>query len=112
MYKIFIFAPDDERVIEKIIQAASRAGAGKIGNYSECAFITSGTGHWKSEEGSNPTIGEVGKVSVEPQVKIEMICPKEKSKDVQNAIRKVHPYEEPEINLVILHNLDDSRLSR
>lgn len=102
MLKIFIFAPDAEKLIGELIQTASQAGAGKIGNYSECAFITKGIGHWKSEIGSNPTDGKVGETSMEPQVKIEMVCPEDKAKEVEEAVRKVHPYEEPEINFIKL----------
>ncbi|MFO0703692.1 MAG: hypothetical protein U0525_03135 [Patescibacteria group bacterium] len=104
MLKICIFGPDDEKVTSSLIQAASNAGAGKIGNYSQCAFIIKGTGHWKSEEGSNPTDGKVGEISIEPQVKIEMVCPEDKAKEVELAVRKVHPYEEPEINFIKLSN--------
>jgi len=55
--KFFVFCPKDEKVIADVINAASEAGAGTIENYTHCAFITQGFGNWKSEEGSNPTIG-------------------------------------------------------
>jgi hypothetical protein len=102
MYKLFVFAPDKAEAINSIIEAASKAGAGIIGNYSCCAFITKGEGNWKSEKGAHPTIGEVGKMSREPEVRIEMICPKEKAREVKQAIKAIHPYEEPEIDFVEL----------
>ncbi len=94
LYKIFIFAPDNEEVIDRIIKAASQAGAGIIGNYSQCAFIQKGIGTWKSGPGSHPFIGEVGKVTHETEVKIEMECPREKANAVAAAIKAVHPYEQ------------------
>lgn len=100
MYKLFVFCPDDEKTIFSIIDAAANAGAGVLGNYTHTCFFTKGTGNWKSEEGSNPTIGKVGEFSHEPEVRIEMICPEEKARDVKKAIIKVHPYEEPEIDFV------------
>ena len=102
MLKLFVFVPDAEEVIRAVITKASEAGAGAIGNYSCCAFITKGMGNWKSEEGSHPTIGSVGNMSREPEVRIEMICSDEKAGAVKAAIKSVHPYEEPEIDFVTL----------
>jgi hypothetical protein len=106
MYKLFVFCPDKEEVIHSIMKAASEAGAGVIGNYTNCGFYSKGTGNWKSEVGSNPTIGKVGDYSHEPEVKIEMICPKEKAPEIRKAIRKVHPYEEPEIDFIQLIDVE------
>lgn len=93
MLKFFVFAPDDEAVIKQIIDAAAEAGAGKIGNYSHCSFVTKGHGMWKSLEGANPHIGQVGEFSKEPEVKIEMECTEQQMPAVKAAIEKVHPYE-------------------
>jgi hypothetical protein len=102
MYKLFVFCPDKEDIIYSIMEAASIAGAGFIGNYNHCGFFQKGTGNWKPLKGSSPAIGKVGKYSHELEVKIEMICPKEKASAVKKAIRKVNPYEEPEIDFVEL----------
>ena len=97
MLKIVVFAPKD--FADKIIDAMADAGAGKMGNYSHNAFIASGVGNWKSEEGAHPFIGKVGEVSREPEDRIEMICPEEKLNAVVAAIKKVHPYETPAIDV-------------
>lgn len=102
MYKVFVFCPDDEKIVFSIINAMSDAGAGNMGNYSHSCFFTKGTGNWLSEEGSHPAIGKVGEFSHIPEVRIEMICPEEKARDVKEATIKVHPYEEPEIDFVKL----------
>jgi len=41
----------------------------------------------------------VGEVSREPEDRIEMICPEEKLNAVVAAIKKVHPYETPAIDV-------------
>ena len=105
MFKIFTFAPEDST--SEIIEAMSEAGAGIIGNYTHCAFITSGTGNWKSEEGAHPTIGEVGQMTQSPEDKIEILCPDDKLVAVVAALRKSHPYEEPEIDVVQLSELPE-----
>ncbi len=102
MKKIYIFAPDKQEVIETLVDAASQHGAGIIGNYSHCYFLTKGTGNWKSLDGAHPTIGHVGEYSHVPEVKIEMVCPDENVVSVVRAIRNVHPYEEPEIDVISL----------
>ena len=99
-YQLFVFCPDDENVINNIIDAASAEGAGIVGNYSHCAFVTRGSSQWKSEPGTHPHEGKVGKLTKVIGAKIEMICPKEKHIAVAKAIRKVHPYEEPDIQFV------------
>ncbi len=96
-YRIIFDCPDNEGLIGKLLDVASKAGAGRFGNYSRCAIITKGYGTWKSEKGAHPNIGRVGKVSKVPSVKIEMSCPKGKVMAVCRAIRKAHPYEEPVI---------------
>jgi hypothetical protein len=106
MLKLFVFSPDKEEIITSIINAAAGESAGEIGNYSACAFITKGMGNWKSEEGAHPTIGEVGKMSREPEVRIEMLCPNENASAVRQAIKLVHPYEEPEIDFFELAKVE------
>lgn len=103
MFKVFTFAPKDST--SKIIEAMSSAGAGIIGNYTHCTFITSGMGNWKSEEGAHPTIGEIGQMTQAPEDKVEILCPDEKLEAVIVALRNAHPYEEPEIDIVKLFEL-------
>lgn len=95
MYKIVVFAPREENIISLIIKTASEAGAGTIGKYKRCAFITEGIGTWTADEDAKPSLGEAGKVGEQiKEVKIEMECPDEKIKEVLQAIKQVHPYEE------------------
>ena len=103
MYKLHVFCPDKQKTIDSIIDAASTAGAGIMGNYTHCAFIIKGTGQWKPEPGAHPTIGTVGAMSQIAEVKIEMQCPDDKVDAVDSAIRKVHPYEEPAIEFLKLY---------
>jgi hypothetical protein len=100
MYKFIIFAPKDKKIIQSIIHAATKAGAGIIGNYTHCSFVTEGYGTWFPLPGAKPSIGQVGELSIEEEVKIEMECPKEKMKEVFEAVKKVHPYDKFTIDAV------------
>lgn len=92
-YKIVIYVPEDHA--DKLREAIGNAGAGKIGNYTHCTFTLKGTGRFKPEEGSNPTIGEIGKLEEVAEDRIETVCSGENLQAVLKAIRDVHPYEEP-----------------
>ncbi len=98
IYKIFVTVPESHTDI--LIDEMSKAGAGIVGNYTHCAFITKGLGNYKSSESANPFIGSVGKLFREPEDKVEMILPKDKLEVVLKAIKKVHPYETPTIDVV------------
>ncbi len=102
MYKFFVFSPRDNNVIQAIIDAATQAGAGKVGNYSHCAFITEGMGTWLPLPGANPTVGKLGELATEDEVKIEMECAKDKMQDVVDAIKKVHPYDKIAIDAIAI----------
>ena len=89
--------PDQKKVINRLIEAASRAGAGSFGNYDRCALVMRGYGTWRSLAGARPYIGRISKVSKVKSARIEMSCPKGKVRAVHKAIRDAHPYEEPVI---------------
>ena len=104
-FKFLVYCPDDEKVIKKIIDAASKKGAGVYGNYSHVAFITHGEGNWKSEKGAKPFQGQVGETTRELVAKIEMPCPAKMAKPIAQAIRKVHPWEKVDIEFIRLEEI-------
>lgn len=106
MYKFFIYCPRDEKIIEEIINAAVKAGAGTVGKYTHCAFITEGYGTWYPLPGAKPAIGKVGELSKEEEVKIEMECPKEKMQDVFDSVRTVHPYDKISIDAISIERFE------
>jgi hypothetical protein len=99
-YKLVVFAP--EGYADKIREAMGNAGAGKIGNYSHCFFTTKGIGTFKPLDGANPVIGEIGKIEEVKEDRIETVCEPGRLNDVIKAIKKVHPYEEPAIDVYLI----------
>jgi dinuclear metal center YbgI/SA1388 family protein len=99
-FKLVIFVP--EEAIEKLSAALFSAGAGHIGNYSQCSFRTAGTGTFFGEEGTNPTVGERGQLEQAPEVRLETIVPQANLSAVITALYKNHPYEEPAFDLLPL----------
>lgn len=92
-YKLVVYVPESHG--DRLREAMGNAGAGLIGNYTHCTFTVKGTGRFKPGEGSNPTIGEVGKFEEVEEERIETVCAGDKLESVLKAIREVHPYEEP-----------------
>ncbi len=84
--------------------AAFDAGAGIIGEYEECSFFSHGIGTFCGGEKSNPTIGSPGKSEALEEVRLEMVAPRIKIFDIVKAVRNVHSYEEPAIDIYPLMN--------
>ena len=78
-----------------------------MGNYSHGSFSSKGHGRFIPLQGANPAIGEIGKLEVVEEERIETLCLREKVKEVIEAIRKVHPYEELDFDIIPLIGLDD-----
>lgn len=97
LVKIVVFVPFTHTDVVR--QAMGGAGAGIIGNYSHCTFSSKGYGRFKPSQGANPAIGEVGKFEEVEEERIETVCLKNKAKEVIEAIKKVHPYEEVALDI-------------
>ncbi len=95
--KLITFVP--EKDVERVSAALFEAGAGRIGNYSCCSFRSAGTGTFFGEEGSQPAVGESGKLERTPEIRLEVVVPIEAISKVVGALRETHPYEEPAFDL-------------
>jgi dinuclear metal center YbgI/SA1388 family protein len=91
--KIVTFVPEPDA--EKILDALAAAGAGELGDYTRCAWTSSGIGTFLPRAGAQPTIGEVGEVTRVDETRIEMVLARSRRFDVVAALRAAHPYEEP-----------------
>lgn len=92
MVKIVTFVPVKDA--EKVRTVMGDAGAGVLGNYTHASFSTRGIGRFIPTQGAHPAIGKIGQLTEVEEERIEVICPKEKAKEVIAAIKKTHPYEE------------------
>jgi dinuclear metal center YbgI/SA1388 family protein len=90
--KLIVFVPFD--FANKVAEAVHNAGAGIIGDYSNCCFRTNGIGTFKGLEKSNPTVGAKYKLESVDEVKLEVLVNSFDLKNVIAEMKKVHPYEE------------------
>jgi len=84
---------------KEIRDALKKIGAGKIGNYKNCQFITRGEAQFESEEGAEPAIGEKLILEVVPAVQIQTWCLENQVEEMVKIIKEAHPNEEPAIEL-------------
>jgi dinuclear metal center YbgI/SA1388 family protein len=92
LIKLVTFIPKEN--VEMVMAALHEAGAGQIGNYSNCSFRIEGTGTFKPNEGAVPHIGERHRQEYVQEVRAEVIFPSYQEAAIMNALRKAHPYEE------------------
>lgn len=103
--KLHVFVPKTH--INEVEQALFEAGAGHIGNYSECAFQYEGKGSFKGDDNTNPFVGKPGERHYEEEVKIEVVYPKVQEGKILQALNNAHPYEEVAYDIYALENKYD-----
>ena len=102
--KLTTYAPNKQA--ENIRKALFNAGAGNIGNYSNCSYNTEGYGTYQGNENSNPIIGEKGKLHTENETLISVLFEKHKEKKLLTALFNAHPYEEIAYEITSLENVN------
>lgn len=100
--KLVTYVPEEKA--EQVRNALFHAGAGNIGNYSECSFNGEGTGTFKGGENSSPYVGEAGKRQYENEVRIETVYPATLESKLLMALFLAHPYEEVAYDLYNITN--------
>ena len=98
--KLEIFIPETHFVaLQKALQEVD---VGHIGTYDSCLSYSGVTSYWRATENSTPYLGEKGEICMAPEYKVEAVCPTECVDRVIEAVKAVHPYEEPVINVIPL----------
>jgi hypothetical protein len=100
--KLEIFVPRDYAL--KIRDELAKIGVGQIGSYDHCVAIYPIQGYYRPLPGADPFDGQVGKISEVAEYKVEVNCKRELVDEALQVIRRVHPYEEPLVNIIPLAN--------
>ena len=106
LYKLVTYVPTAKT--DAVMQALFTAGAGSIGNYSDCSFTHQGTGSFKAGSNTNPHVGERGKRHFEEENKIEVVVPTHLKNKAIRAMLEAHPYEEVAYDLYKLENVNQT----
>ena len=102
LVKIVTFVPQQQA--QDVRDAMFAAGAGGIGSYDCCSFNSEGKGSFRASEGANPFVGKIGELHFEPEVRVEVVCPRIFVNGVVGAMVDAHPYEEVAYDIVPLEN--------
>jgi len=100
IYKLVTFVPKMQ--VGQVQSALFEAGAGKIGDYSECSFSSVGEGTFKPGEGTTPFVGTVNERHLENEVKLEVVFEAWKKGKILAALNEAHPYEEVAVDVFVL----------
>ncbi len=92
LVKLVTFVPPDHA--EAVRTALADAGAGRIGDYTECGFAITVTGHFRPGDGSDPHTGTPGELESIEEVRIETEVARWDVGRVVSALKQAHPYEE------------------
>lgn len=98
--KIFVTIPINS--LDEVRNSLYESKAGIIGNYTCCTCTTNCIGTFKPNDKANPYIGDNNKINYVNEAKLEIICNISDVKEIIEKIRKVHPYEEPAIDIIPL----------
>jgi dinuclear metal center YbgI/SA1388 family protein len=102
LVKVVTYVP--ELHANQVREAMFSAGAGTIGGYDSCSFNSNGRGSFKASAGANPFVGKVGQLHFEPEIRIEVICPRIVVSEVVAQLVEAHPYEEPAYDIIPVEN--------
>lgn len=92
-HKLVAFVPAE--AVEQVARAVFSAGAGRIGDYEDCAFTCEGVGWFTPGPGAHPAVGEALQPERVREVRWETVVPRGCLAQVIAALVRAHPYEEP-----------------
>jgi dinuclear metal center YbgI/SA1388 family protein len=100
-YKVVVFVPAKD--LDPVRIAAFAAGAGRIGNYAECAFAAEGDGTFLPGAGAHPAVGRRGRRSTVRELRLEFLVDDRRLGGVLASVARAHSYEEPAMDVYPLH---------
>lgn len=108
--KVVVFVPAN--AVEAVAGGMFAAGAGRIGDYSQCSFRTPGEGTFFGGEDTAPRVGRRGRLERVEEIRLEAVAPARSLGRIVAAIRATHPYEEPALDVYPLSALPPSGLGQ
>ncbi len=96
--KWVIFVPGPNA--DAVRSAVFAAGAGQIGDYSQCSWTVAGSGQFLPAVGATPAIGTVGSLQRLSEDRVEVIAPAAIRDRVLAAMCAAHPYQQPAFDVL------------
>lgn len=92
LFKLAVYVPSSHA--EAVRAAIHGAGAGHLGRYQDCSFMCKGIGSFRPLPGSQPFIGQEGRLEEVEEFRLESIVTQSRLNQVLERMRETHPYEE------------------
>ncbi len=96
-FKLAVYVPDSD--LAKVSDALFEAGAGVIGQYTQCSFRVPGKGTFYGSDETNPAVGQKGRREEVEEWRLEVVVPESKVAAAVRAMRAAHSYEEPAFDI-------------
>lgn len=102
--KLVAFVPESHT--NKILKALHSAGAGNIGDYSNCSFTVNGKGTFIPNDEAEPFVGNANVKEEVNEDRVEVIFPSYLQNGIVNSLKEAHPYQEVAYYITELSNLN------
>ena len=89
MKKLEYYVPHSH--LQSTVDALFAVGAGRIGDYDRCCWVTQGQGQFRPLAGSNAFVGTKQQVHYEPEYKVELVFYADLKPQVVAALKASHP---------------------
>lgn len=100
--KLEIFIPKTH--LKQLQTALQNVDAGHIGNYDSCLSYSEVIGTWRPLQNAHPYLGKQNEISQDIELKAEVRIKIDDLEKTIQAIKNIHPYETPVINIIPLLN--------
>ena len=98
--KLEIFIPETH--LSQLQAALQSVDAGHIGDYDSCLSYSHVIGQWRPLKNARPYSGKQNELSQEAELKVELRLKISNLQKTIQAIKDVHPYKTPVINVIPL----------
>ncbi|MGB6268486.1 MAG: Nif3-like dinuclear metal center hexameric protein [Olleya sp.] len=104
--KLVTYVPKNEA--KQLRDALFNAGAGAIGNYSNCSFNLNGFGTFMANDKANPTLGTKGETHFEEEMQLSVIFAKHLESKILKTLFETHSYEEVAYEVTTIENTNQN----
>lgn len=98
--KVEVLLPEEH--IESLRNRLNDLGVLTVGNYDHVVSYSHVKGYWRPLDNAQPYNGRTGEISFGSECKLEFKCSYKEIDQVKQAIKNIHPYEEPVIYVLPL----------
>ena len=100
LYKIGVNIP--EEFLEEMMDSVNDSIDPVYPGYDHTFSYWKVTGTWRPLPGSEPFLGDIGKIEVAEEMRVEFAVREKDLRPAIEAVRRVHPYEEPAIDVTTM----------